>query len=365
VKDLLKIQGIGAYTAGAVASIAFGRAVPLVDGNVIRVFSRLCAVKAEAKDAGLIKGCWSLAQRLVDPSRPGDFNQALMELGATVCKPRNPQCDICPAQKFCRAYAEDPTTVQDIPLKAKAKVLPVETYAVGVLERTSVRDGENLQEFLMAKRPAQGLLAGQWEFLLARSDTSDPTFSSRQRLIDSALGEGQIPIAPCRTCLHKATRQDRGMHEHTFSHLQHRLHVESIVLPAICKECQVSVNDVEAEVEIMDDTVEDIIREFAWLTTTEMRDRGMTASMTKCLALTQDTAGANKTKGSKKRKAQTSATDKTKKEINDKKQSTISTFFGAGKVKVQKEKSSVVELKDEVEVAEATVTKLRRSRRKQ
>ncbi|CAN0486137.1 unnamed protein product [Ectocarpus sp. 12 AP-2014] len=102
-KELKDLPGIGPYTAGAVASIAFGECEPLVDGNVIRVLARLRAVASDPKNAGLNKLCWDLAGSIVDPGRPGDFNQALMELGATVCTVKNPSCSACPVRTSCLA----------------------------------------------------------------------------------------------------------------------------------------------------------------------------------------------------------------------------------------------------------------------
>ncbi|CAL1392967.1 unnamed protein product [Linum trigynum] len=92
---LLQVPGIGNYTAGAIASIAFNEAVPVVDGNVIRVLARLRAISAKPKDAATMKTFWKLAGQLVDAHRLGDFNQSLMELGATVCTPLNPSCSSC------------------------------------------------------------------------------------------------------------------------------------------------------------------------------------------------------------------------------------------------------------------------------
>ncbi|CAM9722567.1 unnamed protein product, partial [Laminaria digitata] len=103
-KALKELPGIGPYTAGAVASIAFGECEPLVDGNVIRVLSRLKAIASDPKSAALNKLCWDLARSIVDPDRPGDFNQALMELGATVCTVSNPSCYTCPAKTICLAH---------------------------------------------------------------------------------------------------------------------------------------------------------------------------------------------------------------------------------------------------------------------
>eukprot|EP00903_Cladosiphon_okamuranus_P013359 g12451.t1 len=103
-RELRDLPGIGPYTAGAVASIAFGECEPLVDGNVIRVLSRLKAIASDPKNAGLNKLCWDLAGSIVDPQRPGDFNQALMELGATVCTAQSPDCSACPVKASCLAY---------------------------------------------------------------------------------------------------------------------------------------------------------------------------------------------------------------------------------------------------------------------
>lgn len=103
--ELLKIPGIGPYTAGAIASIAFNQSEPVVDGNVIRVLSRLRAVYSDPKNTRFIKYCWEKGAELIDQtSRPGDFNQSIMELGATVCTPKVALCDQCPVASHCHAF---------------------------------------------------------------------------------------------------------------------------------------------------------------------------------------------------------------------------------------------------------------------
>ncbi|KAM5266483.1 adenine DNA glycosylase isoform 3-T3 [Hipposideros larvatus] len=97
------LPGVGRYTAGAIASIAFGQATGVVDGNVVRVLCRVRAIGADPSSTLVSQQLWSLAQQLVDPARPGDFNQAAMELGATVCTPQRPLCSQCPVQSLCRA----------------------------------------------------------------------------------------------------------------------------------------------------------------------------------------------------------------------------------------------------------------------
>ncbi|RKP23503.1 Mutyh protein, partial [Syncephalis pseudoplumigaleata] len=102
-----KVPGIGRYTAGAIASIAYNQPAPIVDGNVQRVLARLRTIAGDVKVAATVELFWQLAGALVaDCEFPGDFNQALMELGATVCTPVKPLCEACPLQARCRAYAE-------------------------------------------------------------------------------------------------------------------------------------------------------------------------------------------------------------------------------------------------------------------
>ncbi|MCS7300931.1 MAG: A/G-specific adenine glycosylase, partial [Fimbriimonadales bacterium] len=101
---LRELPGIGAYTAGAIASIAFGQPTPVVDGNVIRVLARLLWLKGDLKAAPAQKQLWRISEQLIDPQRPGDFNQAIMELGSTVCTPTQPRCSECPVSHLCAAY---------------------------------------------------------------------------------------------------------------------------------------------------------------------------------------------------------------------------------------------------------------------
>jgi A/G-specific adenine glycosylase len=174
--DLLKrIPGIGPYTAGAIASIAYNKQEPLVDGNVIRVFSRLRAIEVEPGPV-LDKICWSIAADIIDPEHPSAFNQGLMELGATVCKPTNPLCDRCPLSKICDARGllgtsfkrrdadmeELFTDVTYFPLKKPKKEPTKVQLSVCVF---SWKHPETFEiKYLFLRRPATGLLALQWEF---------------------------------------------------------------------------------------------------------------------------------------------------------------------------------------------------------
>ena len=146
--ELLEIPGIGPYTAGAIASIAFGEPVPAIDGNVRRVFSRLFDLPDPS--AGELR---QLGEALVDPNRPGDFNQAVMELGATVCAPRSPSCGDCPVRSQCRSLAAG--TVGDRPQRKKKAPVPSGLFLTTVLLRDD--------EVLVVKR-GPGLLQGLWSF---------------------------------------------------------------------------------------------------------------------------------------------------------------------------------------------------------
>lgn len=152
-EGLETLKGIGRYTAGAVASIAFDREAPLVDGNVIRVFARLLGIREDSAAKSVVDRMWVEAAALVKGERPGDLNQALMELGATVCTPRNPHCLACPIRDHCDAHATG--DAGSLPVK-KPKAKQTRMRAVAAwLER----DGR----VLVVRRPEHGLMAGLWE----------------------------------------------------------------------------------------------------------------------------------------------------------------------------------------------------------
>lgn len=153
--DLLQmLPGVGRYTAGAVASIAFGERVPVVDGNVKRVLARLLDLADPVDDTATGRLLWRTAQGLVPAADPGDFNQALMELGARVCAPRKADCDACPVGAWCAARAAG--TVDRRPVKRPRKAVPHKEIVVAVI----ARDGR----YLIGRRPPGGLLGGLWEF---------------------------------------------------------------------------------------------------------------------------------------------------------------------------------------------------------
>jgi A/G-specific adenine glycosylase len=160
LNSLRKLPGIGRYTLGAIASIAFGMDEPTLDGNLRRVFARLFDVNEPADSTAGEKILWELAARHLPKGQAGDYNQALMDLGATICLPKNPRCLICPLMEICKSRANG-TQEQRPVLKPKNKT-PHYFHAAGAIVR---QIGNPLhKEVLLAKRPSKGLLGGMWEF---------------------------------------------------------------------------------------------------------------------------------------------------------------------------------------------------------
>lgn len=200
-EDLLALPGIGEYTAGAVSSIAFGAPRAAIDGNVRRVLARV--LDNPAPSPALLR---AVAGSLVPPDRPGDFNQALMELGARVCTPKAPRCGRCPIAPQCAARSAG--TQADRPRAAARKRIPTIDLATAVLRDDQTR-------LLIARRPARGLLAGMWCFpavVLAAGD--DPS----ARVLGIA-GEYAASAGVPRAI---------GVIEHVFSHRRERYHCFAI-----------------------------------------------------------------------------------------------------------------------------------------
>jgi A/G-specific adenine glycosylase len=153
--DLRGLPGIGAYTAAAIASIAFGLPAAAVDGNAERVLARLCALGAPLPQGR--KQLRALAAKLVPQRRPGDYAQALMDLGATICTPRSPSCPDCPVRPYCAAAAEGKP--ERYPVKAPKAVRPLRQGEAFVIARGS---GQG-REILLRRRPERGLLGGMME----------------------------------------------------------------------------------------------------------------------------------------------------------------------------------------------------------
>jgi A/G-specific adenine glycosylase len=201
--QLRRLPGIGPYTAAAIASIAFGEPAAVLDSNVKRVLARVFDFREDVKAASGERKLWALAERLVPPDRAGDYNQALMDLGATLCTPRAPACAACPVRAICRARKLGVQLERPVPRVRAA--LPHRTRAAGIVHK----DGR----VLITQRPEDELLGGLW------------AFPSAQRKGGESLAEG----------LRRSLREDFHVNaevghrtrilSHTFTHFHLRLHV--------------------------------------------------------------------------------------------------------------------------------------------
>lgn len=154
LNELSQLPGIGRYTLGAIASIAFDMNVPALDGNIKRVYARIFDVSEPVDSPKGDKLLWELAETYLPKKDAGDYNQALMDLGATICVPKNPRCLICPVMSLCKARANG--TQNQRPVKLPKKVVPHHVHAAAVIV--------NRGKVLLSRRPSKGLLGGMWEF---------------------------------------------------------------------------------------------------------------------------------------------------------------------------------------------------------
>ena len=176
---LQTLPGIGRYTAAAIASIAFDERVAVLDGNVIRILSRLLDLPDEVNQPKVQAKLWDIAESLLPTKRSGDYNQAIMDLGRTICVPRNPNCTQCPVQKFCLAYKNKTTHLRPVK-KAKAKIPNV--YAVAAV----IRDSR--QRILLVQRQPEGLLGGLWMLPQAECEAEENYAECLERSLQKDFG---------------------------------------------------------------------------------------------------------------------------------------------------------------------------------
>lgn len=176
--EILKLPGVGRYTAGAVLSIAFNQNIPVLDGNVKRVLSRLFCLNENGSSSASENRLWQMAEKIMPSRLPGDFNQALMELGATVCLPQNPLCLLCPLNSACLAKKEN---VQGNfpPAKVKALSKKIEVSAAVIH-----RNGKTY----IQQRPQKGLMGGLWEFPGGKIEKGETPEECLSREIKEELG---------------------------------------------------------------------------------------------------------------------------------------------------------------------------------
>ncbi len=206
-EGLRELPGVGDYTAGAVASIAFGERAAVVDGNVGRVLARLFEIESDVRTGAGKARVWELARELVPPSRSGDFNQALMELGATVCLPKaSAQCLTCPLQTECDAARNGTTT--SLPVRTQRVIVKSETHVVAAIESGG--------KWLFVRRPEDGLWGGLWELPTAvlgdgdsgSGDNGRQTSMLASLLVGSKAGRiGTVAKAPFCEVTHQLTHR--------------------------------------------------------------------------------------------------------------------------------------------------------------
>ncbi len=199
---LLKLPGIGAYTAAAIASIAFGQDHAVVDGNVKRVLARVLPYTRPVNTPAAEKELQLTARSLLPAGNAGDHNQAVMELGALVCLPRNPRCMDCPLTGICAAFSENRQS--DLPVMKEKAPGPHLVVTAGILSRNG--------RVLIAKRPSSGLLGGLWEFPGGKVEAGETHAAALARELQEELGI-QASVAGLL-----------GTYRHAYTHFSVTLH---------------------------------------------------------------------------------------------------------------------------------------------
>ncbi len=177
-EDWESLPGVGPYTAGAIASIAFGEAAPVLDGNVKRVMARVTDLEESIDDASTNNALWDLMRYLVAGKAPGDFNQGLMELGAQVCAPRSPRCGACPVRPYCAAHDRGTQSLR--PVRNPKRPVPHHEIVVAAIREKG--------RYLLGKRPPNGLLGGLWEFPGGKIEPGEEPVTALRREVREELG---------------------------------------------------------------------------------------------------------------------------------------------------------------------------------
>jgi len=193
VAELRKLPGVGRYTAAAIASMAFGQDVATLDGNIKRVFARVFDISLPVNTPSGEKALWEFADQNLPKGYAGEYNQALMDLGATLCLPQNPHCPDCPVRNLCKARRQGLQEVR--PVVNKRPTVPTKIQAAAVVTRNG--------KALMAQRPSKGLLGGLWEFP-ASSVEADPT-SGLAPALEAAYKLRVNPVSRLATIHHAYT----------------------------------------------------------------------------------------------------------------------------------------------------------------
>lgn len=212
-EEILKLKGIGRYTAGAIASIAFNQEKPIVDGNVFRVLSRLYAIQDNIDIPKNREKFWQLAEELIPKGEARYFNQAMMELGALICTTRNPKCSLCPIQKFCKAFQNQ--NQEGFPVRSeRRKTVKVQAGAVLI-----VRD----EKYYVHRRPVGEIMGGLWEF-------PEWKLSKGKALPEKALKAKLESFLEKDLGLNNLNLEPHGKIKRSYTHHQENLHLHKVDL---------------------------------------------------------------------------------------------------------------------------------------
>lgn len=202
IPSLRKLPGIGPYTAAAIASIAFGMDVVAIDGNLRRVIARLENIQSLLGTPDFEKQVTQFANSHLPPGHAGNYNQALMDLGATICLPRQPRCNRCPLQLFCSAYQAGEQA--QVPIRRSRASIPHYTVTAAIIQRND--------KVLIAQRPADGLLGNLWEFPGGKQEKGEDLHTCLQRELQEELG------------VSVRIKQPFGIYSHAYTHFKVTLH---------------------------------------------------------------------------------------------------------------------------------------------
>lgn len=202
--QLQKLPGIGAYTAGAIASMGYGIPAAALDGNIRRILARYYDISDPVRTPQTEKLLWKLAEEKLDRERPGDFNEALMDLGSAICLPENPLCLLCPVAENCLSRQHG--TAADRPVMLKAE--PIPHYIV----TAAIIPDESGERFLLSKRPEKGLLGGLWEFPGGKQEKGESLEACIIREIREELDIAIQVLKPF------------GIYKHAYTHFKITLH---------------------------------------------------------------------------------------------------------------------------------------------
>jgi A/G-specific adenine glycosylase len=208
-KDALELPGIGAYTAAAILSIAYSAKHAVLDGNVARVLARIFTVQGDLRDAKRWQSLQKSADTLLDPKSPGDWNQAMMELGATLCTPQSPQCLLCPVTQFCRARKLG--LADSLPARRKKRATENITLAAAVLldprGRTLLLPPPTLSKGKRAHEEVSVLVSKLWHFptIAVRTDAAEELQAHLSEIMPAAMAKQPLHLEPLQTAHHAVT----------------------------------------------------------------------------------------------------------------------------------------------------------------